>query len=288
MTAATNESLLEQEPLKPQDLVITMLGTYVRGVHETVWSGGLVTLLEEMGFSTAAARVALMRVVHRDLLVRVRSGRLVHYKLTERSERLLAEGDRRIFSLGSESKGAGHWTVLWHDLPEDRRLERGRLARRLRFLGFGSLQDALWVSPLNLEEEVGRVLRELNIAEHAGAFAGSPAPSLALDAILRNAWDLPALTARYRAFTEEFGPAIDRQVDDGEAFRLRTRLMHLYRGFAVLDPGLPDTALDDPQARPNAVETFDTLYEQLAPEAQRHFDAAALGPEAALAGEHPG
>jgi hypothetical protein len=33
------------EPLQPQDLVITLLGTYVRPFGDTVWSGGLVSLL---------------------------------------------------------------------------------------------------------------------------------------------------------------------------------------------------------------------------------------------------
>ena len=41
------------EPLQPQDLVITLLGTYVRPFGDAVWSGGLVALLEELGFSRA-------------------------------------------------------------------------------------------------------------------------------------------------------------------------------------------------------------------------------------------
>src|SRR5215471_14073298 len=89
------------EPLQPQDLVITLLGTYVRPFGDTVWSGGLVALLEELGFSHGAARVALTRLVRRGLLGRVRSGRLVHYRLTPRCDRLLAEGDGRIFLLGN-------------------------------------------------------------------------------------------------------------------------------------------------------------------------------------------
>src|SRR5207248_1114681 len=87
-------------PPQPQDLVITMLGTYVRPTGDTVWSGGLVTLLGQFGFSHGAARVALMRLVRRELLARIRDGRHVHYRLTSRCERLLEEGDGRIFSLG--------------------------------------------------------------------------------------------------------------------------------------------------------------------------------------------
>jgi len=139
--------VISDEPLQPQDLVITLLGTYVRPFARQVWSGGLVTLLAEFGFSDGAARAALTRLVRRDLIARVRAGRLVHYRLTPRCERLLIEGDGRIFSLGRLPAGAGPWTVLWHAIPEDRRLERTRLGRRLRFLGFGSAQDSVWVAP---------------------------------------------------------------------------------------------------------------------------------------------
>lgn len=257
---------------------MTILGAYVRGVHETVWSGGLVNILEQMGFTTAGARVALTRLVRRDLLARVRKGRLVFYKITERSERLLAEGDLRIFGLGDEH-GDGTWTVVWHDLPEELRVERVRLVRRLRFFGFGSLQDSLWVSPLNFEREVVKVVMELDIERHASVLTGTAAAALPPLPIMRAAWDLPGLVARYRFFREEFAPAVDKAPEsDAEAFILRTRLIHSYRAFAVLDPGLPDRTLDDPEARPGAIAIFKTLYDELAPAAQRHFDAIALGP----------
>ena len=112
------------ESLQPQDLVITLLGAYVRPFGRTVWSGGLVMLLREFGFSDGAARAALTRLVRRKLIERVRSGRLVHYRLTPRCERLLIEGDGRIFTFGHLPADAGPWTMLWHQIPEDRRLER--------------------------------------------------------------------------------------------------------------------------------------------------------------------
>ena len=98
-----------------------------------------MALLDELGFSHGAARVALTRLVRRGLIARERSGRLVHYRVTPRCDRLLAEGDGRIFTLGAVRAGRDCWTIVWHQIPEDRRLERSRLARRLRFLGFGSV-----------------------------------------------------------------------------------------------------------------------------------------------------
>ena len=92
---------------QPQDLVMTFLGAYLVPHDRLVWSGGLVTLLGDFGFSTGASRVALARMVRRGGLERLRSGRLVSYRPTPRTVALLEEGDRRIFSLGPRAASRG-------------------------------------------------------------------------------------------------------------------------------------------------------------------------------------
>jgi phenylacetic acid degradation operon negative regulatory protein len=266
-----------EEALQPQDLVVTLLGTYVRPFGEVVWSGGLVVLLSEFGFSHGAARVALTRLVRRGLLERERSGRLIHYRLTPRCQRVLAEGDGRIFTLG-EPRGPGDgWTVLWHQIPEGRRLERSRLARRLRFLGFGSVQDSVWVSPHNHSDEVAGLLSELCVAEFATVFIARLGAQDGLSALVSRAWDLSGLVERYEAFDAEFSVfrrrGAARALSDAEAFGVRTRLMHLFRGFSRLDPELPDELAPIGRPRARAVRTFHVLYDRLAKASQHHFDA---------------
>jgi phenylacetic acid degradation operon negative regulatory protein len=266
------------EPLQPQDLVITLLGTYVRPYGDAVWSGGLVALLEELGFSEGAARVALTRLVRRGLLGRERSGRLVHYRVTERCDRVLAEGDGRIFTLGDPRPAGDGWTVLWHQIPEDRRLQRSRLARRLRFLGFGSVQDSVWVSPHDHSDEVRALLGELGVSAFAVVFVASVGGEDGMAALVARAWDLSGLAERYASFVAEFSASVGRsgrarRCDDVEAFRVRTRVVHLFRGFPFLDPELPDDMSAVPRARAKAVSTFHALYEGLAEGSQRHFDA---------------
>ncbi len=271
------------EQLQPQDLVITMLGTYVRPYGDRVWSGGLVVLLGELGFSQGAARVALTRLVRRGLIARMREGRLVHYRVTPRADRLLAEGDGRIFSLGHPRDDGGTWTVLWHQIPEDRRLERSRLARRLRFLGFGSVQDSVWVSPHDHSGEVEELLAELGVDEHATLFVARTAAIAGLDALVSRAWDLSGLVERYEAFHAEFSPFLRRRVrarlTDREAFLVRTRLVHQFRGFPLLDPELPEDLAPLSRPRQRAVSVFEELYGGLAEPAQRHFEAAVAGYE---------
>ena len=262
---------------QPQDLVMTFLGAYATPRDRPIWSGGLVTLLGDFGFSTGASRVALARMVQRGSLERVRSGRLVSYRPTDHTLGLLDEGDRRIFSLGREPHRAELWTTLWHAIPEERRLERARLARRLRFLGFGSVQDGMWISPHDRESEVVSLVDSLDVGAYAGVIVGRPATGLDFGALASRAWDLDALDSRYRAFIDEFSSASATR-DEQDAFRLRTRLVHAFRRFPALDPELPDELMRAPRHRADAVALFDRLYAALAPTAQRHFDALTSTP----------
>src|SRR5262249_23794012 len=183
---------------------------------------------------------------------------------TPRCDRLLAEGDGRIFSLGERRVGSDAWTVLWHQIPEDRRLERSRLARRLRFLGFGSVQDSVWVSPHDHSDDVEALLADLGVAEFATLFLARVGSSTGLAAIVWRAWDLSGLVERYEAFATEFEPYVDlgahAHLSETDAFLVRTRLVHLFRGFAFVDPELPEELTPLSAARGRAVAAFHQLY----------------------------
>jgi phenylacetic acid degradation operon negative regulatory protein len=264
--------MLAGMPEAPQDLVMTLLGAHLRPRDRQVWSGGLVELLAEFGFSAGAARVALTRLVRRELLARVKDGRLVHYTVTPRSAAVFEEGDRRIFTLGKDTPNNPQWTVLWHAIPEDRRLARTRLVRRLRFLGFGPVQDGTWISPHDREREVTALLAEHDVAQHAGLLLGNPAASLDFSSFVGRVWDLDELAGRYRVFVDQFGGHDLAKLTDRAALLLRTRLTHMFRQFPFLDPELPAGLVPPPAHRADAVRLFHDLYTALAPAAMRHFD----------------
>jgi phenylacetic acid degradation operon negative regulatory protein len=260
----------------PQELVLTLLGLYVHPRESRrVWSGGLVEILAEQGFSEGAARIALARLVRRDLLARTKQGRLVHYTLTPRTLAVLEDGDDRIFWLGRKKHPVDEWTVLWHSIPEDRRVARERLVRRLRFLGFGSVQDGTWLTPHDREREVTALLSELDVTGHGSIMMGRPAESLDVRAFARRAWDLDALADRYAEFADEFGAYDPGTLDDRESFAVLSRLVHIYRRFPSLDPELPEDLVPAPPRRAEAVEVFHRMLSALQEAAQRHFDEVA-------------
>ena len=89
------------------------------------------------------------------------------------------------------------------------------------------------------------------------------------------------LTKRYRGFVTAFGHyAAGRDgLDDREAFLVRTRLVHAFRQFPFLDPGLPDDLAPTHGQRERAVDLFHAVYERLAVPARRHFDATTIPPK---------
>jgi phenylacetic acid degradation operon negative regulatory protein len=261
----------------PQDLVITLLATNGRAHPGAMWSGGLVQVLREFGFSTAAARAALSRLVRRGLLRRIRNGRLAFYEITERCAELLREGDERILTLGTRNDWDETWTIVWHSIPETEPVARNRMARRLRFLGFRSLQDGIWISPHSRDREVVRVVRDLSVEEHVGVLLGRPVPELRIDELIKRGWDLDDLAVSYERFVAEFAEyesaARRRHLTDLEAFLVRARAAHTFAQFPFLDPDVPDELMPRSEVRRRAAATFHAIFEDLAEPAQRYFDA---------------
>jgi phenylacetic acid degradation operon negative regulatory protein len=282
-TVLASESWLSAAPsgLQPQDLAITTLGAYGRRTTGPIWSGGMVRLLGEFGFSIGAARVALGRLARSGLLERARSGRQVHYAMTPALQHLLAEGDAQIFGLGVDDEWSGIWTVLWQSVPDELGLQRRRLAGRLRFLGFGPVQNGTWVSPHDRARELAAVIEDLEIASHVGVIVGRPATDDALQTLIAQAWDLEALAAGYERFLEQLRPfrsARSRaRLSDRDAFVVRTRAVHEFRRFPSQDPGLPEAIVSRRWKRADAVAAFRELYDLLADPAQRHFDGEMAG-----------
>lgn len=274
----------ERERGDPQDLVVTLLAIYRQTANPKLWSGGLVRLLKDFGFSQAAARAALSRLVRRGLMRRLKDGRLVFYQMTDRCRRLVEEGDRRILTLGMSDDWDGTWTLLWHSVPDDQPVQRNRLARRLRFLGFRPVQDAIWVSPHRRDRDVLLVVRDLGVDKHVGVLIGTQLPDLPVDELIKRGWDLGELNSRYERFATDYaryrsGRARQR-LTDRDAFVLRTRVAHIFWQFATADPDVPDALMPSGRARQRAAATFHDIFDGLATPAQRHFDAA-TGPDAA-------
>lgn len=256
---------------------MTLLGDYWLETAEPLPSAALVALVGEFGISTVSARAALSRLAHRELLSVSKVGRRTFYGSTPLAEEVLRAGRDRILTFGnySDRPWDGTWLVVVFSVPEKQRESRHLLRTKLRWLGFGPLDDGVWVSTRALEDDVVAALEECGV-EQASLFRSTPVEPAG--AYLRHplsAWNLDGLQRAYEQFVERFEPLLYRtrngQVNVSEALVERTAIMDTWRTFSNIDPELPDELLPRGWPRGQAREIFAETYDTLGPLAEFRF-----------------
>ncbi len=191
------------------------------------------------------------------------------YALTPRAARRLDEAAARIYRTQEHD-----WDGLWHlvvTAAAAGRTRRDRLRAGMTFLGYAQLDDATWIGPRISEEvdlllEAEEVRAERFTARHDG-------DTLAL---VSRAWDLEGLARSYTRWLAA-ASAIAAEAEDAEhdeqAFAARFRLVHEWRKFLFLDPGLPRQLLPADWAGETAAKFFDDESSRLLPQAARFVDA---------------
>jgi phenylacetic acid degradation operon negative regulatory protein len=279
-----------------QGLLVTLLGDYWAGTRVYIPSAALVELLGEFDISAQAARAALSRVQRAGYLEGSRDGRTTAYRLTaEVAERGTRTSDRLMRFSAETTAGAppwdGTWTIVTYTLQADQAEERRRIRRALRLLGFGPLQDAVWISPRRLAHRVLEAVGD-EPALSLGVFEGAHSVEgvqLQVDRI----WELDRLSDRYSEVTELLDEiarttSTRRAIDPSQALTLRTEAMDRWRTLVPADPRLPPDLL--PRSWPGwtARRRFAEVYDRLAPIASDHVRdiVGAHSPEAAAAVHH--
>lgn len=270
-----------------RSLLLTVLGEYVLPRSGTVWTSTLLEALALFAVEDKAGRQALVRAASAGWLASERIGREARWHLTEQGTMLLAEGSGRIYAFDPTRRDwDGKWLVLVISIPEERRADRHVLRTRLAWAGFGSLGQGVWLAPDTgrqsviepISEGLQRPTRLVTFVAELGEI-GDDAE------LVHDAWNLEDLERRYRAFITEFTRAATSE--PSAPFTVQTRLVHEWRKFPFIDPGLPTDLLppDWPGHRAHAL--FRQLHERLAVDAcawfeetERRADARHWGPSA--------
>jgi phenylacetic acid degradation operon negative regulatory protein len=204
-----SEAPADGDAPRPQAILLTFLGGYLlgRGVH--VATSSLVDVLGRAGVSEHATRSTVSRMARRDQLHRARRGRQVYVGPTPGTREVLRDGETRIWRTEVvNTHWDGSWTLLSFSLPDAWTRERHLLRARLVWEGFGPLQGGLWIAPG--EVDVRALGEDLGLDGRLRAFSARALAPTDVDALVRDAWDLPALAARYEAFLARWGDETGR------------------------------------------------------------------------------
>lgn len=227
-----------------RSLLFTVLGELVYPAGEPVWTASLLYVLERAGFKEQAARQAIARGVAAGWMISERQGRETCFRLTPELVARFDVGASRVFAFSREAEPwDGRWLILIVSIPNEQRQVRKRLYTALSWAGLGNPTPGLWLTPhTDRLAEVERVIAELGLRESTVSVIGAPgAVGLSEAAIVRRAWDLESVAARYEDLLARFRGL---EPEPGDPILLaHLELTGAQRHFPFVDPQLPEALL---------------------------------------------
>jgi phenylacetic acid degradation operon negative regulatory protein len=278
MPASVNR---ETRPVgRPTSFIFTLYGDMVHRAGPgddhggLLWIGALIALMAPFGVSAAAVRQAVSRMSRQGWLTGQRAGNRGFYAVTERGRRRISELSPRIY--GPVIEWDGRWRVLAFSLGELGRQARDRLRQELSVLGWAPLSAATWLSPADTLEAARVAAEGTGLTHHAHLFVGDYYGPLSDRELVERCWNIADIGAGYGEFVARYQPRLaeERERDklsDEAAFVERLWLVHDYRKFTYVDPGLPSELVPAHWPGTTAAAVFREYYAALDRKSQRFF-----------------
>lgn len=265
--------------MKPRSLMFTFFGEYIKHYGGEVWMGSLIKMMGHFGISESSLRGAVLRMVQQGFISVRKIGNKSYASLTEKGRRRMEDGLARIYS-SRHLNWDGHWRVLIYSIPEERRELRTQIRKELSWTGFGLISPSTWASPNPLEDQVMEMTKTYELEDNTILFKTSSIVSHTNEEIVRKGWDLDAISADYAVFIEKYEKIhseLKEQTWSGSlpeetCFEIRTLLVHEYRKFLFVDPGLPTDLLPDGWNGFTARELFFNLHQLLSVPSTKYFE----------------
>lgn len=273
-------SLSRRTVTRPNSFIYTLFGDFVHrdpSSNEELWVGGLIRLMGEFGLSEQAVRQAVSRMSRQGWLVATRRGNRSYYAMTERGRRRVEAISPRIY--GPVVEWDGRWRMLTYSVAESNREGRDRLRKDLTVLGWAPLSASTWISPRDSLDGARAAAEANGVIDNVDFFVGEYVGPRTDRELLERCWDLSAIAEQYREFIARYEPKLLNErahngMHEEEAFVERMWLVHDFRKFAYVDPGLPSTLL--PAHWPGTVASalFREYYAAISKKAEHFFRAA--------------
>lgn len=257
--------------MRARSALFTLFGDMVRPAGGDAWLTTLTGCMAALGFTPEATRTALHRMAAEGWVEPSRAGRYARYRLTSKGVDRLEEAAARIYRLRAVDWD-GRWRLLVCPPPSR---DGSELVRALRWMGFGRVAVHLWASPHPHGARLRRLLDAHGLTDEAISFVADNPGDAANDArIVATAWDLGELREAHDAFIGRWRD-VPPPSEPRAAFTTRIELVHDWRSFLFLDPGLPAALLPGDWLGEQAAEVFRDLYEAVDVAAWRFYDELA-------------
>ena len=272
---------------RPNSFIFSLYGDMVQRhiAGGTLWIGSLVRLMATFGLSEAAVRQAVSRMSRQGWLSVSKQGNRAFYAVTERGRRRIEGLSPRIY--GPIVEWDGRWRMLTYGVSESKRDRRDRLRKDLTVLGWAPLSASTWITPSDAIDDAREVAQAADVLADIDLFSGEYHGPLTDRELLEKCWNLELIGAAYLGFIERYSLRLARErttagFSERDAFVERLWLVHDYRKFTYVDPGLPSALLPAHWPGTHAAALFREYYAALDAKSLAFFRAAVnLGPATA-------
>jgi phenylacetic acid degradation operon negative regulatory protein len=261
---------------RPNSFIFTLYGDMLHGRagDGSLWIGALIRLMSSFGVSAAAVRQAVSRMSRQGWLAARREGNRAYYVVTERGLRRIRELSPRIY--GPVIEWDGRWRLLTYAIGERHRRRRERLRKELSALGWATLSPSTWISPSDTLAAARDAAGSTLTLDAVHFFTSEYRGPLSDRELLEHCWNVVEIAAAYNQFIARYAPRLERESERGRltdeaALVERLWLVHDYRKFAYLDPGLPSELLPAHWPGTAAAALFREYYAALDAKSQRYF-----------------
>jgi len=280
MGALPKSSVYERQVARPNSFIFTLYGDMVSRLEGdgSLWIGALIHMMSAFGVSSAAVRQAVSRMSRQGWLAVRRRRNRAYYNVTERGRRRIQELSPRIY--GPVIEWDGRWRLLIYAIGEAHRKRRERLRQELGALGWAQLSPSTWISPSDTIGAARDAALATGTLDGVNLFTSEYRGPRGDRELLERCWDVGKIAAAYGEFIDRYRTRLDRErqrkdLTDEAAFVDRLWLVHDYRKFAYLDPGLPSELLPAHWPGTAAAALFREYYALLEQKSQRYFHLCA-------------
>lgn len=154
-----------------------------------------------------------------------------------------------VFSL-QKKKWDGNFMIVVFDIEEKERYKRDILRSKLKELGFGQLQESVWVSPYHFEEDFQEFIEANNLQEFVYVLSAKTLMVTDYKKLVGKIWNLDNLNEEYESILD----SVEKREKDSRD------LWDDYFTAVIKDPMLPKELLPGVWPREKVLETLQNLH----------------------------
>ncbi|WP_317201395.1 phenylacetic acid degradation operon negative regulatory protein PaaX [Janthinobacterium sp.] len=289
------DDFLASDPPRSKSLVMTIFGDAIVPHGGAIWLGSLIELLAPFGVNDRLLRTSVFRLAQEGWLGAQRDGRRSAYAIMPAAQLRFARAYRRIYA-PLQTHWDGSWTLVIGAGGSVAAAERGALRKELLWEGYSVIAPGVFGHPSGDAEVLQEILLRNGVQGKLYVCRATELPGMAqrpLREMVEEGWDLSDVVQGYRQFIARFEPLLELLkaggIDGGQAFVIRSLLIHAYRRVQLHDPQLPVELMPEPWPGSAAYELARALYRLLHAVAEEHImatlrreDAAAPAVEASF------